>query len=406
MNLRVAIATRIFDPEPSAASFRLQALALELTRRGYDTTVLTVRAPKALRRGARQGAETRGAGKRGLGYHVSRFPVLRDRTGYVRGYLQYLSFDVPLFFRILLGRRRDAIVVEPPPTTWLFAGVAAKLRRTTLFTYAADVWSDASDSTGAPAIIVRAVRGFERWAWKSSAGVFAVNEGVASRVREICPTASVHVVGNGVDTHVFTLDGPAHEQTHAEHSGSEPHTPYLIYTGTASEWQGAEVYIHAVHQLASEGEAVRLVFLGQGTAIPTLKQLAATLGAPVEFVDTVPPEKATMWIRGASAGLASIRPGVGYDFAFPTKLYAAWATGTPTVYAGPGPVRKVLGEMPVLGIGVGYETDEVASAIRTLLSRDLATDAPEIAAWARAHVSLDSVAARVVDEVERVVRHV
>lgn len=395
MNLRVAIATRIFDPEPSAASFRLQALAQALAKRGHDTTVLTVRAPKHLRSDVRPGAGTRGTGKRGLGYLVSRYPVLRDRTGYVRGYLQYLSFDMPVFFRILFGRRRDAIIVEPPPTTWLFAGIAAKLRGSPLFTYAADVWSDASESTGAPAIVVRAVRGFERWAWKSSAGVFAVNGGVADRVREICPTAHVHVVGNGVDTNVFTPGGPEYEHR----------APYLIYTGTASEWQGAEIFIHAVHKLVVAGESVRLVFLGQGTAIPELKQLAATLGAPVEFVDTVPPEDAAMWIRGASAGLASIRPGVGYDFAFPTKLYAAWATGTPTVYAGPGPVREVLSERSVLGIGAGYEVDEVASAIRRLLSRDLAADAPEIAAWAKEHVSLDSVAARVVDEVERAVRH-
>ena len=45
------------------------------------------------------------------------FPVLRDRNGYVRGYLPYLSFDLPLILRLLFARRPSVVVVEPPPTT-------------------------------------------------------------------------------------------------------------------------------------------------------------------------------------------------------------------------------------------------------------------------------------------------
>lgn len=377
--MRIAIATRIFAPEPSAASFRLTALAEAFSERGLDVEVLTVTPPEHLH----PELTTK--------YRVNRFPVLRDKTGYVRGYLQYLSFDIPLFFRVLFGKNRNALVVEPPPTTWLFATIAAGIRRIPLYTYAADIWSDASESTGAPSFVGRAVRAMERFAWKRSRTVFAVNEGVAQRVREIAPSARVLNIGNGIDTKVFSLNGPAVKR--------DDQSPYLIYTGTASEWQGAEVFIHALKLLRDQGRDLKLVFLGQGTALQSLKILAESLQQPVEFVETVPPEIAAQWLRGSSVGLASIRPGTGYDFAFPTKVFASWATGTPTVYAGPGPVRDTLTDSPFLGIGVEHESTQVAGAIEAVLTRGK-RDGTRIAEWAVNNVSLASVAGRVSAVVE------
>lgn len=376
--MRVAIASRIFGPEPSAASFRLGALAHAFSREGVQVRVLTTTLPKAL--GARESFVTE--------YRVARFPVLRDKSGYVRGYLQYMSFDIPLFFRILFGPKQDAIVVEPPPTTLFFATLAARLRRTPVFAYAADVWSDASESTGAPSLVVSVVRWMERFGWGRAKGVYSVNGGVTDRVLDIAPCAVVMTVGNGVDTDIFTPDAPAEEPPF--------HGPYAIYTGTASEWQGAEVFIEAVAELQSKNIDLQLVFLGQGTAFPTLKTLANDSQAQVAFYDSVPPERAAQWLRGAEMSLASIRPGAGYDFAFPTKVYAAWACGTPVVYAGPGPARDVLITEPELGIGAQHDSSDVADAMIDLLSRRDVTARAQIAKWAQLNVSLAGVAQQAV----------
>lgn len=372
--MRIAIATRIFDPEPSAASFRLSALARKFFERRDEVRVLTVRPPL-------------GAAVTPTKYRVTRFPVLRDRTGYVRGYVQYMSFDIPLFFRVLCGPRQDAIVVEPPPTTGFSVTMAARLRRTAVFPYAADVWSDASESTGAPRSVVAAVRWMERYAWNRAAGVLAVNDGVAARVMKIAPQARVSVVGNGIDTDLFMPEG--------EVAAGAPNTPYAIYTGTASEWQGAEVFVHAIAQLRDKGDTMRLVFLGQGTAFPELRRLAEELDAPVDFHPPVPPAEAAAWLRGAAVSVASIRPGAGYDFAYPTKVFAAWACGTPVVYAGPGPARGVLAGNPTLGEGVDFSSDAAATALERVV-RSMGSGRQEIAEWAHKHVSLSGVAERVV----------
>ncbi|WP_125100572.1 glycosyltransferase family 4 protein [Leucobacter chromiireducens] len=377
--MRVLLASRIFQPEAAAASFRLASLADGFAAAGHSVTVLTSTPARPLMLSAR----TQDAA---CGYTVRRAPVLRDGDGYVRGYVQYMSFDIPLFFRILFGKRHDLMVVEPPPTTWLLAHAAAALRGIRVVTYAADVWSDASESTGAPGFVVRFVRWMERRVMNRSAGVLAVNDGVAARVREIAPRANITTVGNGIDTEIFTPHGPVAELSN-----------YAIYSGTASEWQGAEVFVHAAVQLQQAGHLAEVVFLGQGSALPELRALVAELDAPVRFVDSVPPKEAAKWIRGARMSLASIRPGAGYDFAYPTKIFAAWGCGTPVLYAGPGPAREQLVSNPMLGIGCEHDVAQVADAMGELLARDTEANRQAIGVWAQQHVSLQGVAGRAVD---------
>lgn len=372
--MRVAIASRIFEPEPSGASFRLAALAEAFADAGHQVEVLTVRPPRELRQAARD-LDARSS------YWVKRFHVLRDQAGYNRGYLQYLSFDVPLFFRLLLGRRRGLIVTDPPPTSGFFVRIACRLRRTPYAYYAADVWSDATAAIGAPRAVVEALRLMERFACSGALGVLSVNSGVTDRVRQIAPRAIVHTTGNGVDTTVFTPQG-----------GTRGDGRFVIYTGTASEWQGAEVFVRAMLLLRDEAPDLRLVFLGRGSAWDSLRELADELGAPVDFVDAVPPEQAAEWLRGSRASLASIHPGANYTFAFPTKLFASWSTGTPTVYAGPGPAQGVIASNPFLGVATEHDPEAVAAAIGEVLQRD--GDHDEIAEWAEENVSLIVVARR------------
>ena len=84
--------------------------------------------------------------------------------------------------------------------------------------------------------------------------------------------------------------------------------------------------------------------------------------APVEF----PPEAA--WIRGATAALVSIAPGIGYDFARPTKTYAAAACGTPVLFAGAVTGGALVADAG-LGEAAGFDPAAVAAAMTRLLDR-------------------------------------
>jgi len=389
--MRVTIASRIFTPEAAAASFRLRALADALADAGHAVKVVTAAAPRRLRVAATASDRAR------RGVTVRRLPVLRDADDYVRGYLQYLSFDVPLLFRLLTGRRPDALVVEPPPTTGFFARAAAAIRGVPYIYYAADVWSDATASTGAPAIVTAAVRLLERFALGGAAHIIAVSDGVAERVRELAGHDRVTVARNGIDTAVFTPVGTADELP-----------PTAAYTGTMSEWQGADVFVRALPAVLRAVPEARLVFAGHGSARGELEALARELGvaASVAFIGVVPPADAARLLRSAQVGLVSIKPGQGYDFALPTKLFAATACGTPVIFAGDATdiAADIVGGAG-LGATPGYDVAAVAQAMTDALATPpSASERGRLAEWTRENASLAATARAVAAVVTSVVQ--
>ena len=144
---RVVIASRLFSPEVAAAAARLRWLARGLVDAGCEVAVLTTRPPAAA-----------GPADDPAGVRVSRWPALRDENGIIRGYVQYLSFDLPLFLRLLARRRPELIVCEPPPTTGLVVLAFSRLRRVPYAYFAADVWSEAAASAGAPRWVLGLLR--------------------------------------------------------------------------------------------------------------------------------------------------------------------------------------------------------------------------------------------------------
>lgn len=379
--MRVLIATRIYAPEPAVAALRLASLAQTLADHGHEVEVLTSKAPRALR-----GTEPEQPGVR-----VRRASVLRDRDGFIRGYLPYLSFDIPLVARLLTARRADVIVVEPPPTTGAAVRAIAGLRRVPAVYYAADILADAAASAGIPSVVVRAVRRLERFVWKGCAALLAVSTSVATRLTELgVDPARVHTVGNGIDTTLFRPDGPATTRTE----------PYALYAGTASEVHGAGVFVEAMAQV-SQGH---LVFLGSGVDREAMRERATEI-APgrVTFLDSVSPREAAEWFRGAAVAVASVKPTGGYEFAFPTKLYAAVACGTPILFTGAGPGADFADHAP-LGVSADYTPDAVAAALRERLTQPASVaDREALADWARGEVAITAVAERIADVLVEVV---
>lgn len=348
---RVVMATRLFVPEVSAGAFRLNALASGFIRRSCRVDVLTTTPPST--------APATPVDRPGL--RLSRFPVLRDSGGNVRGYVQYLSFDIPLVLR-LLATRYDLAVSEAPPTTGAIVSVISRLKRKPYAYYAADIWTDGLTALGAPPMVIGLMRAFEGHAMRHAATVLSISDEVTARIREFGVDADrIATVGNGVDTSVFTPDGPVAESDH----------PYLIYTGTMSEWQGAEIFVRAMPRVLARFPDARLRFFGQGASETALRRLAAELvPGTVLFGGVVPPQDAARWLRGAAAALVSIVPGLGYDFARPTKTYAAAACGTPVVFAGVG-----SGGILVSDNGLGEKADFTAEAVGDAMIRALEAQA-------------------------------
>lgn len=381
----VTLATRTFTPEPTAAALRLGALARALAVGGDTVRVLTSRLASSVARDARETEETQAP--EGVSAHagegpglveVRRAPVLRDRTGAVRGYVSYMSFDLPLLARLLGGPRPDVVVCEPPPTTGVAVRLACALRRVPYVYYCADIVSDAAALAGVPGLVVRTVAGLESFALRGARRVIAVSDGVAIRAREL-GARDVVVVPNGVRV-------PEAVATGVPDGFPTCSGPVFVYAGTVAQWLAPEVFVDAFERARERLGDARLVFVGQGSGWDGLAARARGVTG-VDLIPAVSADEADRWMVRATATLASLRPG-GYDYAYPTKILASLAQGTPVIYAGPGQAARDV-EESALGVACSLDVDEIAEAMVALASGAASWVGRDGArAWVREHRSV------------------
>lgn len=372
---RVTVVSRIYRPEPSAASLFLGSVADALRELGCEVEVLTAK-------------PLPGSGDGSRGERIRTFPVLRDRHGYVRGYLQYLSFDVPLAFRLLFARRPDVVLVEPPPTTGAVVRVICAIRRIPYVYDAADVWSDVAGHATSSGVVVRLLRTVERFAMGGARTLVTISQGVVDRVGQLGVRTPIVVTGFGADTSTFHYD-------------DAPLEPLFIYAGTYSDLHGADILIDAFAQLRESHPGHRLLFIGNGTAQAGLRRRAAELGIAdrVKFRESVPPEQLRPMLGAAVASLATLHPASGYEYAFASKTYSSLASGCPVIFAGPGPTAQFLREAAAevrAGRAVEYNANAIADAMRAAADHPL--DPRErhlLAEWTAKKHSLQAVARRV-----------
>src|SRR5690606_26788541 len=141
-------------------------------------------------------------------------------------------------------------------------------------------------------------------------------------------------------------------------------------------------------QVCAENPEVELVMYGQGAERDQIERLAHEL-APgrVRFPGVVSGDEVARALSAAVAGLASLHPRRGYDFAFPPKMCAVTARSCRAVYAGPGPGRAMVVDK-ALGWAHECDSDTVADAMRNALATPRsAQEVSRIAAWPQEHAS-------------------
>lgn len=382
-NKHVVIATRIFDPEPAIAAEIQHSFAKALSDGGYDVTVLTTRAP---------GYTNYCDGS----LDVKRWPALRDKDGYIKGIVQYLSFDIPLFFRLLLHHPKpEVVLLEPPPTTAMMVRAACWLRRIPYVYHVADLWSEAVTDADAGKLIQKLLRAGEIWALKGADVLMSVHKGVTERLKVLNLKRPIRTIGLGVDIDLYTPDGPVKKNI--------PSRRILTYVGTASHVHGAEIFVNAFNLIKDEFPDIGLVFIGQGTSFNWIREQAEGSQGRITVFGRVDSAQAAKWIRSSLATLASVRPGP-YAFAFPTKAYASASAGVSVIYTGAKAAGKVI-ENNGLGWVAEYSPKAVAEAMRKALTQDDKSrlmQKEHLRNWAVENVSLSAIAQKVktiVDEV-------
>lgn len=373
--MRVMIVSRIYRPEPSAASLFLGAVADRLLSDGHRVDVLTAAPPRGSVAGSR-------------GERIRTFPVLRDANGYVRGIVQYLSFDLPLVFRLLSARRADVVLVEPPPTTGAVVRMVCAVRRMPYVYDAADIWSDAAQLEPVSPLVVRVLRWVEGLALRGAAHTVTISQGVATRVRAFRVVRPVTVTGFGADMQEF------------HYEAGEPQRLF-VYAGSYAPAHGAEVLVGAFAKFLQSHPGYKLRFVGNGVERPLVESRAAELGvtASIEYLDPVSPAELLPHLEAAVASLATIKPGTVYEYSFASKAFSSLAAGCPVLFAGPGPTADLIdsaNEHVRAGLSCAYGEGAIALAMSELADDPVSAEHRQaLSRWTAAEHSMAAVADRV-----------
>lgn len=363
--------------------------------------VLTSKAPASFRNATTR-LTRRIAEKTNL--KVKRKSVLRDRDGMVRGYLPYLSFDIPLFFRLLSVPKPKLFVCEPPPTTGVVTRAAAFIKRVPYVAYASDIVSDAMEAQGASRIVTAAVRWLDKLTFGGANAIISVSPEVQERLRELVGRDST-VIRFGVSADIPPQEASKLPLAWSPHITKEDCV--FLYAGNVAKWMGAEIFVEAMPYVWEELPNAKLVFLGQGSSWTELKQSIAELDdSRIQTYDAVTPEEAAEWMAESTACLASMVPGP-YELAYTTKVLSSLAAGTPVVYAGPGVATQDI-ERDELGVVASREAQDVAKAMIEVATRvaknDPAFSASRLYGWVSEHRSSRAAARRAVEIFSRVSR--
>lgn len=376
--MRLAVVSRIYRPEPAAASIFLGAVVDSALKGGMLVDVYTASPPRGML------SQTRGES-------VQSWPVLRDSTGYVRGYAGYVSFDIPLFFRLLFAPRPDAVLVEPPPTSGVVVRAVCALRRIPYIYDAADIWSDAAQLEPVPGAVIRMLRAVEKLALRRAAHIVTVSQGVADRIRALDSHAPVTVTGFGADATQFSyLEMPTEK--------------LFVYAGSYSPYHGADILVEGFARFSARYPGYTLRFIGNGASRDTVKKRARELGvsSQIEFLEPVSPSALLPHLNAAVASLATIKPDTVYAYSYASKAFSSFMAGCPVIFAGSGPTIDLIDEARAAGVRAGaasaYDAESIAAQlVESVESLPSAEERRDLAEWALKNHSLQAVADRVIN---------
>jgi glycosyltransferase involved in cell wall biosynthesis len=363
---RVQIVSQYFDPEVTAASYRLLPLAAGLAERGHEVEILcavpnhpegTVR--EAFRGRAQVRRELDGVSVRHLWLRPSPSKGLRPRA------LGYGTFAFSATLAGLAARRADVVIASSPPLSVAPVGaLLARRHRCPWILDVRDLWPQIAVELGeiSSQRAIRALERLERFSYRSADAVTTPTQPFANHVAGICGDRDkVHVLPNG--TTQMWLEAGESEPDRAE-LGPGADGFVWTYAGNVGLSQGLETAIEAARELGS-GFSLRI--LGAGASLERLRQLAAERApAWVAFHEPVPAPAAARFARASDALLVPLADVPATGRSIPIKLYDFCATGRPVIVSAPGEPARIAREAECGLVVAPGDPAALASAVRRL----------------------------------------
>ena len=258
------ILTQYYPPETGAPQNRLQGLALFLQSKGHRVKVFTAM-PNYPLNAVYPGYRNKLFTKEEIGgvlVYRSWIFVPSARSVPAR-LLNYFSFVLTSFFRLLLKSRPDYLFCESPP---LFLGITAvciaKIKCTKLLFNVSDLWPESAEKLGIVRnrLLLKISYHLEHWIYRNAHVISGQTKGIVNSISTRFPQKKIVWMPNGADSELFDFNVTTLNWREKWNCASD--TLVLLYAGIFGHAQGLPVILDVAGRLLNY--PIKFVLVGDG----------------------------------------------------------------------------------------------------------------------------------------------
>lgn len=367
--MRVLLVTQYFHPE----NFKSNDVAFELSRRGYDVTVLT-------------GLPNYPQGRIYEGYGIFRkrketiegvkvyrtLVIPRGDGGGVRLALNYLSWafiaSLWAFFMAIFHRYDAVIVHETSPVTQGFPALVVKwMQRIPMFFWVLDLWPESLQAAGNinNRFVIDFFTGVTRLIYRYSEKILMSSNGFRKSILEKGDFADKLVYFPNWAEDIFS--GTAEAEVPLMPEGFK-----VMFAGNVGEAQDFESVMKAAELL--KGTGVRLVIVGDGRRKEYVDAYITEKGLSdvVYMLGRHPLETMPAFFSKADVLFLSLKNDYIFTLTTPAKLQAYMASGKPVLAMIDGDARQLIEDS---GCGLACNAgDAEAFALSVMKMKEMPED--------------------------------
>lgn len=294
--------------------------------------------------------------------------VSRSRSVLAR-LLNYFSFVITSFLRLLYLPKADYLVCESPPLFLGFTAVViAWLKGSRLVFNVSDLWPESAEKlqiiSNRPLISLAYT--LEKWIYKNSYLISGQTKGIVDSITNRFPFKKVVWFPNGVDFDFF--DGQHEDFLWRKTLGIKDTEFVLLYAGIIGHAQGLDVLLRAAEQL--KDQPVKFVIVGDGPEKENLVRMTTekSLGNVI-FQPNLQKAKIPSLIKACDAYIVPLKKLDLFKGAIPSKLFEPLALGKPILLGVDGEARQLFIEEGKAGLYFEPENaGELVERIKVLIS--------------------------------------
>lgn len=327
---KIYILTQYYPPETGAPQNRLHSFAQYLVGSGYEVNVFTA-FPNYPQNRIFDGYRSKWKYEEVInGVTVLRSWIFVGKSRSILSrLLNYFSFVVSSFFRLVVKGKPDYIFCESPP---LFLGITAVfiswIKDSKLIFNVSDLWPESAEKLDVirNRILLKLSYKLEAWIYKNAFVISGQTQGIVTNIKQRFPDKPVIWFPNGVDVDFFA-QADLTENWRARWAINQEDM-VVLYGGVIGHAQGLGLVLDVAESLVEH--AIQFVLVGDGPEKESLsKEIARRQLANIKLEPAMAKSRIPSMISACDIYWVPLRKLDLFRGAIPSKLFEPLAMGKP-----------------------------------------------------------------------------